>query len=250
VGDGFPDADRNHASFLYRLGKTSILIDCGEPIDSRFKASGLGYDLVDGIVISHLHADHIGGFLMLMQGCWLEGRRKDLSVHVPRDAVKPMRGLLTLALLFEELLKFRLRFSPLSAGKPVAVREVRITPFRTTHLDRVRARFQRKYRSVFVAHCFLLEAGRLRIGHSADLGRPEDLEPLLSKPLDLLVCEMAHFGPEAILSYLQGRRIKRIVFVHLAQAYWVDLPRIRRLAARMLPDIPHTFPKDGAVLRF
>src|ERR1019366_393058 len=102
VGDGLPCGDRHHASFLYRFGKTLILLDCGEPID--------------GILVSHLHADHIGGFLMLMQGCWLEGRRKDLTVHMPGAAISPVRQMMETALLFDELLKFRLRVAPLKAG--------------------------------------------------------------------------------------------------------------------------------------
>jgi ribonuclease BN (tRNA processing enzyme) len=250
VGDGLPCGDRHHASFLYRFGKTSILLDCGEPIDGSFKAGGLGYDLIDSILVSHLHADHIGGFLMLMQGCWLEGRRKDLTVHMPGAAISPVRQMMETALLFDELLKFRLRFAPLKAGRLIRVRDVRITPFPTTHLDGLRARFQKRHRGAFDSYCFLLESGRRRIGHSADLGSPEDLEPLLARPLDLLVCEMAHFTPEEILSRLRGRRIKRIAFVHLARGYWEALPKIRRLAARMLPDIPHTFAKDGAVIQF
>ena len=249
VGDGFPCADRNHASFLYRLGKASILVDCGEPIDGRFQASGLSYDLIDRIFISHLHADHVGGFLMLMQGCWLQGRRKELPVHVPGDAIRPLRDMLEATLLFEELLKFRLNLKAIQPRKPVRIRDARVTPFPTTHLDRTRADFHKKYRGVFASYCFLLETGRLRIGHSADLGRPEDLEPLLARPLDLLVCEMAHFAPEAIFSYLRGRRIKRVAFVHLARSYWANINQVRRVAAKMLPDIPHLFPKDGTVIR-
>jgi ribonuclease BN (tRNA processing enzyme) len=250
VGDGLPCRDRNHASFLYRFGETSILLDCGEPIDGRFKATRLSYDLIDSILISHLHADHFGGFFMLMQGCWLEGRRKALPVYLPGGAIKPMRNMLHAALLFDELLKFRLRFAALKAGKPIAVRDVRITPYSTTHLDGLRAVFLKRHRGVFDSYCFLLEAGHMRIGHSADLGRPEDLAPLLARPLDLLVCEIGHFTPKEIFLYLRGHRIKRVAFIHLARAYWNDLPGVRRLAAKMLPDIPHTFPKDGAVIRF
>src|SRR5882672_8610337 len=76
VGDGWPCADRKHASFLYRFDKVSILVDCGEPISSSYKASGLSYDAIDRIFISHLHFDHIAGFFMLMQGFWLERRQK------------------------------------------------------------------------------------------------------------------------------------------------------------------------------
>jgi hypothetical protein len=53
----------------------------------------------------------------------------------------------------------------------------------------------------------LLESGDKRVAHSGDLGEPEDLEPLLKKPVDLLVCELAHFSPEAIFSYLSGRPV-------------------------------------------
>src|SRR5205823_1827426 len=76
TGDGWPSADRNHSSFLYRFGQTRVLIDCGEGISRSYKASGLSYNAVDGIFLSHMHADHTGGFLMLMQGMWLEKRRK------------------------------------------------------------------------------------------------------------------------------------------------------------------------------
>jgi L-ascorbate metabolism protein UlaG (beta-lactamase superfamily) len=187
---------------------------------------------------------------MLMQGFWLEERRRELPVYLPGGAIRPLREMLKAVLLFDELLKFRLRLLPLKARKPIRFRDVRVTPFATSHLDGLRARFQKKYRSDFSANSFLFESGGRRIGHSADLGRPADLEPLLQKPLDLLVCEMAHFAPEEILSYLRGRRIKRVVFVHLGRACWENIGQTRRLAAKMLPDIPHTFARDGAVIRF
>jgi len=48
----------------------------------------------------------------------------------------------------------------------------------------------------------------------------------------------------------RGRRIKRLVFVHLARAYWENLGQTRRLPARLLPDIPHFIARDEAVAGF
>jgi ribonuclease Z len=244
TGDGWPCEERNHAAFLYRLGKTSILIDCGEAIDGQYKASGLSYDLFDAIFISHLHSDHFGGFFMLMQGCWLEGRRKPLPVYLPKGAIKPLRAMLDAAFLFDEALKFRLQLRPISSGKPFSVGNARVTAFPTSHLAHTRARFGHKYASDFSAFCFLIEAGGRRIGHTADLGKPEDLVPLLEKPLDLLTCELAHFSPTEIFAYLRGRKIQRVEFMHIGRPFYENLPRTRRLAARMLPDIAHGFPRD------
>ena len=244
TGDGSPCPDRNHAAFLYRFGGSSILLDCGEPIDRYYKASGLSYNAIDGIFISHLHSDHVGGFFMLMQGFWLEKRKRNLPVYLPEYALKPIGEMLKAVLLYPELLRFRLRLLPLREKKSISIGGVRVTPFQTSHLDRLRAQFSQRQRPPIAAYCFLLEAGGRRVAHSSDLGKPEDLEPLLAKPLDLLVCELSHFLPEQLFRYLKGRAIKQIAFVHLLRPLRENLSHTRRLAAKMLPGIPHSFPND------
>lgn len=250
VGDGWPCADRNHAAFLYRFGPTSIVVDCGEPVDRGLKASGISYDSIDGIFLSHLHSDHFGGLFMLMQSFWLEHRKRELPLHLPENGIKPLQEMFTAALLFDELLPFRRKFIPLKAAKAIALDGVRVTPYPTSHLEGLRVRFGKKHPKAFSAFCFLIETGKLRIGHSADLGEPEDLEPLLRKPLDLLVCEMSHFSPERIFNYLRGRQIRKVVFVHLGSVQWENLSQVRRLGKKLLPEIPLCFARDGEVFEF
>jgi len=245
TGDGAPCEDRNHASFLYRLGQTTILVDCGESVDRSYKASGLSYDAIGAIFLSHLHSDHVGGFFMFMQGMWLEGRRKPLKVYLPGKAIRPLREMLNTVFLFNEVLPFRLQLLALENERSVKVGDVRITPFRTTHLDRTRAQFGKKYRADFSAYCFLIEHKGVRIGHSADLGRPQDLEPLVARPLDLLVCELSHFTPTEICSFVRGHQIKQIAFVHIGRAYRQNLPKLRRLVGMRIPNARCHFPDDG-----
>ncbi len=250
VGDGWPCADRNHSSFLYHLGRTSILMDCGEPLSRSYKAAGLSYNAFDQLFFSHLHSDHTAGFFMFMQGLWLERRTKPLPIYMPQDGIKPFQLMLKAGLIFPELLQFRMRFEALRLHQPVRAGSARVTPHRSSHLDQLREAFQKKYPQRFQAFCFLIEAGGMRIGHSADIGAPEDLEPILRKPLDLLVCELAHFRPEDLFRYLKGRDIKRIVFVHVARPHWEKLSETRRLAARMLRGMPLTFARDNEEISF
>jgi len=243
VGDGWPST-RNHSAFLYRFGGTRLLMDCGEPVSRCFDQTGVAYDAIDSIFLSHLHFDHIGGFFMLMQSFWLRGRTRDLPIHLPRAGITPIRKLLEAACLFDELLGFRLSYQPLRAGQPVTVQGVRVTPFLTTHLASFRAAFGARYRQKFEAFSFLIEAGALRIGHSADLGAPEDLGPLVSAPLDLLVCELAHFKPEHLFRYLRQHEIKRILFVHLTRKQWEQTDKLGALATSLLGGIPFSFARD------
>ena len=237
VGDGWPCAERNHSSFLYQLEGRCFLIDCGEPISRSFKASGLDYNLVDHILLSHLHFDHLGGFFMLMQGFWLEGRTKELRVHAPTDGIAPMRQLLDAGCIFDELMPFRTRYEPLQAGQPITLGAIRITPFPTTHLWGLRRLFQDKYPQRYEAFSFLIETPRARIAHSADIGAVQDLAPLVEKPLDLLVCELAHVDPEELFRFLQVRPIKRILFIHLARECVERFAALEKLAQDLLgPD--------------
>src|SRR5258708_7860191 len=152
--------------------------------------------------------------------------------------------MLSAGFLFDEALDFCLELRPIPVGKPFSVGDARVTAFPTSHLAHTRARFGKKYKSDFSAFGFLLEAGGRRVVHSADLGKPEDLSPALEKPIDLLMCELAHFSPQEIFTFLHGRKVKRVSFMHVGRPFYEDLARTGRLAAKMLPNIPHSFPRD------
>lgn len=248
VGDGWPSIDRNHSAFVYRLGNTNLLIDAGEPVCSAYKRSGLSFDALDAVVLSHLHADHFGGLLMLLQGMWVEGRKKDLQVYLPKHAIRPVRALLREATLYKPLLPYNLYLKPVQPGKPIRIGSVTIKPFAGTHLDELLKRRGVRPTHRRSSHLFLIEHGHIRLAHSSDLGSPGDLLPLLTKPLDLLVCELAHFTPQQICAVLRGRPINHVLFVHLARKYWSTISATRKLLRRLLPDIPHSIPRDGQVV--
>ena len=65
----------------------SIAIDCGSDLVQKLLAAKLELDRLEGLVITHEHPDHVGGFPLLMQRLWLLGRRRPIIVAAPAPAL-------------------------------------------------------------------------------------------------------------------------------------------------------------------
>ena len=172
-----------------------------------------------------------------------------MTLHLPGHAIDPLRRMLRHGYLFDELLRFKLCFVPLRAERSFKIGGVQLTPFPTSHLDGLRRKFPTKSRVRFEAFSFLLEGGGRRVVHSADIGAPADLRPLLREPVDLLVCELAHFEPDELFTCLREHTIHQAAFVHLARRVRARLAQVKRHAQKSLPGVACVFPEDGEVLK-
>ena len=70
TGGALPLPDRGLASLYVRLNGRGLLIDCGEATQTAIRRIGWGFRAIDGILLTHFHADHCGGLpgLLLSMG--------------------------------------------------------------------------------------------------------------------------------------------------------------------------------------
>lgn len=62
IGTGAAFTSNNyHSNILIELGGKRLLIDCGSDARFALRDIGLSYQHIDGVYISHIHADHVGG---------------------------------------------------------------------------------------------------------------------------------------------------------------------------------------------
>ena len=250
TGDGWPNGERNHSSFLYHLGGQSLLVDCGERVSGSLHRFEVDLDSFEGILLSHMHCDHIGGFFMLIQGLWLDRRTRPLPIWMPRCGIEPAKSLLRSACLFEELLPFDIAFRSLSEGASFKVGEIGVIAYPTSHLASLKERFGDRYAVSFEAFCFQLEYGGAVVGHSGDIGQIQDLEPLLQNPLDLLLCELAHVEPLALFARLKHASVGKIVFTHLGRDIRARFETVEAAAYSQLGRDKVVFARDGDRIPF
>ena len=254
---GVPMSDRWHSSILFENGERRWLLDAGEPSSQRLKALGIRFSLLDAILISHGHSDHLSGLPMIIQGAWLEGRTAPLPLYLPAELIAPVRMWLEAVYLPEKLVGFPIVYHAWEALPPGGAEldggQLRVTVNPTTHLYGLRGMIDPGATDRFLAYSMVLEwpeTGR-RVIYTGDLGQPRDLDAILQEPCDLLICEMAHFTPKELFTYLRDKSIRRLALTHFTPEFGGQAAAICELGGAMLPGVERVEAmRDGQRLEF
>jgi ribonuclease BN (tRNA processing enzyme) len=213
TGPGNGAAGRFQSSILLEVEGNLVLLDAGEPCGSQLLEIGVSLPDLDAVWITHAHADHIGGLPMLLQASWLHGRQRALPVGVPRHLSKPLRTWLDAILLPSEVLSFPLEIFQWQPETAMTLSGITVRPHATAHLNQLRQKVGNLSIESFL---FEMTGAGKRFIYSGDLGSPEDLRGLLDQPLDLLICELAHFTPERLIDVLRGSSIGTLCLTHIS----------------------------------
>jgi ribonuclease BN (tRNA processing enzyme) len=208
---GYPAANRNHTGLLLETGAKKILIDAGEPSARTLIEIGVDPAVLDAIVMTHGHSDHTGGLPMVIQAAWIVGRQAALPIFLPAELIDPLRNWLNASYIGPDFLPFELRFNAWEDAPVHSICDCEITPTPTTHLQALVDRFGD---GRFHAFSLAIRHSNFEFVFSGDIGTPADLAKPLKAGTDLLVCEIAHFAPQALFEFLASRKIARLILTH------------------------------------
>jgi len=209
TGHGNVSADRFQASILLRSGASRFLLDAGEPCAQRMRELGERPGDLEAVLLTHGHADHVGGLPLLLQAAWGDGRETPLPVAMPGSLAGPLAAWCEFILsLLPKQADFGIEISSWCDGVAQDFGPLTVIPRPTNHLSP----------SGTSVSLDLQIAGK-RILYSGDIGSSSDLEPHLAEPADILICELAHITPEALATTLQPATLGMLVLTHIAETY-------------------------------
>ena len=123
TGSPLPSADRAGPSTLVKAGDTTVLADAGRGVVMRMMAVGVRPDDLDGVIITHMHSDHVCALNDVITTHWVRTReREPLKIWGPIGTTRLVERTL---LMLEDDIGYRIdHHEPLVAGPQVEVTEL------------------------------------------------------------------------------------------------------------------------------
>jgi len=138
-GDAFGSGGRCNTCFHLVGRTTNALIDCGATSLVAMNRLAIDRNAIDVILITHYHADHIGGLpFFILESHYVLKRHRGLIVAGPPGLKSRYAELMETAFAGTKSMQwsFPLTLMELDIGKRNDVGNMRVTPFHVLHDDR------------------------------------------------------------------------------------------------------------------
>lgn len=239
-GDAFCSGNRYHTCFQLTYGEQIVLLDLGSTAFMPLRQALPDLGLVDQILISHLHGDHVGGLpFFLLDAQFETNRLRPLVIAGPPGVRKRIEDMI--AILFPNITitdwHFPLSFIELEPGKAQIFDAIKVQAYEVVHPD--------------TSPCLALrlELGDKVLAFSGDTGWTDTLIDV-ANGADLFICECHSYKPDFVWhldwqtlnAHLPSLWAKRILLTHMSQ------PMLDRLPG--LAPGPLEFAVDGLIATF
>jgi ribonuclease Z len=212
---GKASPNRFCTSILLESKETNMLFDVGEGCTFSLLRQGIHVNSINHIFISHMHSDHVGGFPLLVQTMYLEGRKDDLEVYLPSEAVAAINQYMKMLYLFKEKIDFAINYHPIGFQYLYHGPNIKVKAYPNRHLLGYQQLIQDLSLPLKMeSYCFGIESYGKKIVFSGDIGSLDDLN-IIVQDADLLISEAMHIELDGLFRFLKEKGAKKVVLTHI-----------------------------------
>ena len=211
---GVPEPHRKCTCIMLEVGEKVYFIDMGTSAIDALRTRGISIDAVQGIFITHMHGDHTNGLIQFVDLITWYFQTPDPVICLPsEEAGAVIRRWLDVTL---NMAHKEIRYRQTKPGVVFDDGTVKVTAFATQHCPN--------------SHAYLVEAEGKSVLFTGDLRRPGVDFPLdaAKEPLDLVVCESAHFPATEYLPVLEKCSVKKLCVTHYSNTFLASVLQLQK----------------------
>lgn len=221
-------------SIAVRTEHGVVLLDAGAPVATLLPQAGIDLGTLRAVLLTHWHADHSSGLMLLLQRLWLHNAitaKREGSAPIicpmygPPMSAHRLDWLRSFHLLpYDTILTPELFPLPTTDVEPGEVlrlhKECTAEMYATTHWkpDHARRLTTENFGIPPVGYGIRMTVGGTTIVYSGDAGAVEDCRSHL-EGAKLLVHELGHFHAGDVARMAHDGGVPRLLYVHLAEEY-------------------------------
>ena len=235
---GLPEANRKCSSILIEIGENRYIIDMGTDITEPFATKNISLSSIRAIFITHMHGDHTNGLIPFLELCnWAYRDEVNPDIFLPGNMEGTIAAINAWLKCNATCEPYPFSYKAVECGVLYDDGVAKVTAFLTKHTA--------------ASYAYLFEAEGKRILFGGDLshkGPAEDFPvSVLEKPLDLAICEAAHFDATEYLPIFKGNEnLKALCFNHYSERHLASVIE----AKGKLSEIPVVIAADGMEFNF
>jgi ribonuclease Z len=222
---------RFHSSLLFTSEKYNLLVDTGDGISRALISNGINFCGLNGILYTHLHADHFSGLPTLIIQMKMMNRNEPLDVFIHDSLRNVVEEFLLRSYLLTERMGFEIRYKTFNDDERFSITdEFTFLARKNSHLVKLE-KYSEKYPSLSLySASFLFETTDKKIIYTSDIGSDEDLLLFREFVPDILICEVTHILHSAIIEKISKINPGRVYLTHYSDD---DIPNISEILANL-----------------
>jgi ribonuclease BN (tRNA processing enzyme) len=230
---------RFNSSTLIEVGEQLYLIDAGAPVEALLIRKQKRFSALQGVFITHMHGDHIGGLpglIKLLLKYEEPGQHTDIFLP-DADGVPALTA--WLQAMYLDLAVPAIDVDITAEGAVYSNAAVQISAVGTQHI-------QRRIMDQPLSFAYIIDAEGKRIVYTGDVHSDFSDFPSIARhePCDLCVCEATHYDMAAALPILADCPIGKLVFNHIGNQWHGDGEQRLQKMVDQLP-FPCAIAHDG-----
>ena len=222
---GVPEAHRKCSSTMIEVGENRYFIDMGSQSIEGLITRNIPVESVKAVFVTHMHGDHTDGLISFIDLCNWYFKKASPVLYLPGD-YEAAKSAIAAWLLCNGNHMSDFDFRNTVEGEIYDDGVIRVTAFRTKHIN--------------YSYSYLVEGDGKRVLFSGDLchGGPANDFPVsvLDKPLDLAICESAHFKATDYIPLMKGNaNLKKLCFNHYSYRFLASVLEAKAIFSEDIP---------------